>query len=647
MEDIQGEGGGGYLKSNAYINPALSVSTHDLSSNGKVFRGCNDFEVVEASNTSSVGQTFRTFADWSRSKARKICSKKTLYRRLPILSWLPQYTTEKAVGDLVAGITVGLTVIPQALAYSNIAHLPLQYGLYTSFLGCFIYIFLGGCKDVPFGPTAIVSIITYETVGDKGAEHATLLCLLTGAIQLLMGLFGFGFIIDFVSGPVASGFTSAVALIILTSQVKDLLGITAPGSVFIHTWSNIFKNIHQTKVGDAVLGFLCILSLLILRLGSQIPISTTSEDGKPRTPIKIWRNRLLWFIATSRNAILVVASGSIGYYYYKTGHVPFSLIGYVPQGLPNLQMPKFEYEKIEGNSTVVVTFKDMVSDLGSGIIIVPLLALLENIAICKAFANGKTVDSTQEFLAMGICNILNSFVQAFPASGSLSRSAVQHSSGSRTPLCSVYAGILVVLALLFFTPCFYFIPKAALAAVLIAAVIFMVEVKVVKPMWRTKKSDLIPGLGTFIACLILPLERGVFIGVAINLIFILHQAARPKITIERLKTKNGFEYLMLTPDRCLIFPSVDYVRNLVTKYSTKEKIVVLDCSYIYGADYTAACVIQILTADFASRKQPLIFYNLKPSVSAVFEGLSPKDFVVVYNEDELERLIEHKSFVIK
>lgn len=121
-----------------------------------------------------------------------ICSKKTLYKRLPILTWLPQYTTEKAIGDLVAGVTVGLTVIPQALAYSNIAHLPLQYGLYTSFLGCFIYILLGGCKDVPFGPTAIVSIITYETVGDKGPEHATLLCLTTGVIQLLMGSCGFG-----------------------------------------------------------------------------------------------------------------------------------------------------------------------------------------------------------------------------------------------------------------------------------------------------------------------------------------------------------------------------------------------------------------------------------------------------------------------
>lgn len=647
MEDIQGEGGGGFLRSNAYVNPALTVSANSLSANGKMFKGCNDFEVVDVSNITNSSQKFSGIFDWSRTRATKMCSKKTINRRLPILTWLPQYTTEKAVGDLVAGITVGLTVIPQALAYANIAHLPLQYGLYSSFLGCFFYILLGGCKDVPFGPTAIVSIITYEAVGDLGPEHATLLCFLSGIIQLLMGMFGFGFIIDFVSGPVSSGFTSAVALIILTSQVKDLLGIAVPGNVFIRTWSNIVMNIHQTNKWDAVIGILCIFSLLMLRLGSQIPVSSTTEDGKPKSAFQIWRNRLFWFIATSRNAILVVVCGFIGHYYYNTGNVPFTLIGYVPRGLPNLELPKFGYEKVVGNSTVTVTFQEMVSNLGSGLIVVPLLGLLENIAICKAFADGKTIDSTQEFLAMGICNIVNSFVQAFPGSGSVSRSAVQRSSGSRTPLCSIYAGTLVVLALVFFTPCFYFIPKASLAAVLIAAVIFMVEVKVIKPMWRTKKSDLIPGLGTFIACLVLPLEQGVFIGVAINLIFILHQAARPKINIERLKTKKGYEYLMLTPDRCLIFPSVDYVRRLVTKYSTTGKIVVLDCSYIYGADYTAACVIQILTADFASRNQPLIFYNLKPSVSAVFEGLSPKDFIVVYNEDELENLVENKSFVIK
>ncbi|KAL3273305.1 hypothetical protein HHI36_014756 [Cryptolaemus montrouzieri] len=432
-------------------------------------------------------------------------------------------------------MTVGLTVIPQSLAYASIAHVPLQYGLYTSFLGCLIYIFIGSSKDVPFGPTAIVSLMTYRTICEYGPEYAVLLSFLTGATQFVMGILGLSFMIDFVSGPVASGFTSAVALIILTSQVKDLLGIPVTGTVFIETWSSIFRNIHYTRFWDAVLGTVCITSLLTLRIGSKIPLSAIDKNGVKRTKFHIWGSRFLWFISTSRNAILVVICGYMGYYFFEKGNVPFTLIGYVPGGLPQVQIPPFGYEKKEGNKTVYIGLYEMVSTMGSGIVVVPILGLLENIAICKAFAHGKTIDSTQEFLAIGVCNIANSFVQSFPASGSVSRSAVQHFSGSRTPLCGLYTGTIVILALIWFTPCFRFIPRATLASVLIAAVIFMVEVKVIKPMWRSKKKDLIPGLGTFIACLALPLEIGIFLGVGINLLFILHQAARPKITVEQLK----------------------------------------------------------------------------------------------------------------
>lgn len=202
-----------------------------------------------------------------------------------------------------------------------------------------------------------------------------------------------------------------------------------------------------------------------------------------------------------------------------------------------------------------------------------------------------------------------------------------------------------MLSLLFLTQYFFYIPKPALAAIIIAAVIFMVEVNVVIPMWKTKKSDLIPGIGTFVACLVLRLEIGILVGIGINILFILYHAARPKIAIENQVTREGVEYLLLTPDRCLIFPSVDYVRNLVTKHSIKQAIpVVIDCSHIYGADFTAAKVVECLTQDFSSRKQPLFFYNLKPSVVAIFNGLQPKDFVGYHSEEELDNLIRaHKK----
>lgn len=191
-----------------------------------------------------------------------------LYKRLPILSWLPKYNSEDIVGDAVAGITVGLTVIPQALAYSNIAGLPAAYGLYGSFLGCLVYILLGTCKDVPMGPTAICALLTYQ-VAQGDVYKAILLAFLTGVVQICMGFMKLGFLIDFVSGPVSSGFTSAVSLIIVTSQVKDVLGVHAQGSTFVQIWTTIFQDIHNTRLWDTCLGIACIAILLVMRVSTN------------------------------------------------------------------------------------------------------------------------------------------------------------------------------------------------------------------------------------------------------------------------------------------------------------------------------------------------------------------------------------------
>nr|CAD7402685.1 unnamed protein product [Timema cristinae] len=584
----------------------------------------------------STKEQMKALVPWLKDKTRRAFTKKLLYKRLPVLSWLPRYSSADALGDAVAGITVGLTVIPQSLAYSNIAGLPAQYGLYGSFLGCFLYIVLGSCKDVPMGPTAIISMLTYQTTKGLDPAFAVLLCFLMGCVEVLMGLLGLGFVIDFISGPVSSGFTSAAALIIVTSQVKDVLGITSSGNTFIEMWGSLFQQVGDTRLGDTVMGSVCIIVLLLMRYMTMLKVGP--KEPEQQTMMQRVINKSLWLIGTSRNAVLVIICGLVGYQLSRQGEAPFKLIGYIPPGLPAFQLPPFGFIR---DSNTTVTFYEMTTSLGWGILILPLVGLLENIAICKAFSNGKPVDASQELLALGISNIGNSLVQGFPGSGSLSRSAVNNSSGVRTPMGGLYTGVLVLVALLFFTPCFYFIPKASLAAIIIAAVIFMVEVHVVIPMWKTKKSDLIPGIGTFVGCLVFPLELGILIGIGINIMFILYHVARPKIAIEKCLSPEGAEYLLLTPDRCLIFPSVDYMRNLVTKHSIKQAVpVVIDCSHIYGADFTAAKVIECLTHDFSLRKQPLFFYNLKPSVVAIFKGLQPKGFVVFQSESELDDLIK-------
>lgn len=364
---------------------------------------CFFVSVVEERKRSTTIEVIKNAIPRIQQKIKRTCTKKTLYKRLPILTWLPKYNNQDFLGDLVAGITVGLTVIPQSLAYSNIAGLPAEYGLYGSFLGCFVYILLGSCKDIPVGPTAILSLLTHQAIGDRGPQYAILLCFLCGVVQLFMGFFGLGFLVDFVSGPVSSGFTSAVALIIVTSQVKDILGISTSGTTFLEQWMSIFGEIHNTCTWDAILGIGCIIVLLSMRVCFQfysfsfyyttflqllasIKLGEANENdtknAQPSTFQKVI-NKLLWLVGTSRNAILVVICGVIGYMFNVSGEPPFKLIGYIPAGLPEVKLPPFS--ATYGNTTE--SFMDMISNIGSGIVVVPLIALLENIAICKAFGN--------------------------------------------------------------------------------------------------------------------------------------------------------------------------------------------------------------------------------------------------------------------
>jgi len=639
-----------YLSASGYSlrgsNYSINIPQDGIINPG--YRGSSEFMLDEEEPKSTTEQ-IKEIPSKLKKKAQNAFRKKNIYKRIPIFNWLPKYNKEDAIGDVIAGITVGLTVIPQALAYAGIAHLPAAYGLYGSFLGCFIYIFLGSCKDVPMGPTAIASLLTLQVA--KGSwQKAVILCFLTGCIELLMGIFGLGFLIDFVSGPVSSGFTSAVALIIFTSQVKDIFGIESSGGTFVQMWRSIAENMHAVRIGDTIMGLSCIVVLLLMRLLPNIKIGPKNDDEKNAFHKII--NKTLWLVGTARNAIIVVIGGAIAAYFYNKGNTDLLImIGEIPAGLPSFQIPPFSIPAVVNETTGEIieeglNFMDLISELGSGLVVIPLIALLENIAICKAFANGKTVDATQELIAIGTANIANSFVQGYPGTGALSRGAVNNASGVRTPMGSLYTGILVILSLLFFTPYFFYIPKAGLAGIIIAAVIFMVEVRVVKPMWRSKKTDLIPGLAAFIACLVLPLEIGILVGIGLNILFILYHASRPKIHMEKAITPNkGIKYLLLTPDRCLIFPSVDYVRNLINKQGLRTQVpVVIDCTHIYGADFTAAKVVETLVKDFNTRRQPIIFFNLKPSVCGVFEGVS-LDFKLYYDYEALELAIEDLNII--
>ena len=249
-------------------------------------------------------------------------------------------------------------------------------------------------------------------------------------------------------------------------------------------------------------------------------------------------------------------------------------------------------------------------------------------------------------VALGICNLFGSFVQSMPVTGSFSRTAVNCASGVKTQMGGLYTGALVLLALGLFMPYCAYIPKASLAAVIITAVIFSVEYEVVRPMWRSKRIDLIPAFTTFFCCLFWALEYGILVGVGVQIVFILYNAARPSVVIEVQDLHPGKRFLWTSPDRALSFPSINYVRNVINKAAIRPPCngipVVLDCTHISSADFTAAKGFKAMITDFKARNQPLIFYNTHSSVLDTFVGANVEEFVVVHSLEELHTNLHGK-----
>ncbi|CAD1470177.1 unnamed protein product [Heterotrigona itama] len=552
---------------------------------------------------------------------------KFVKKRIPITGWLPNYNSEKFLNDAIAGITVGLTVMPQGLAYATLAGLEPQYGLYSAFMGAMVYIVFGSCKDITIGPTALMALMTHEYVQGRNADFAILLAFLCGCLQILMAFLRL----------VTVGFTSATSVIIVVSQLKGLLGLRISSQGFLDTLTKVLQNIHWINWWDTGMSLSCITILLLFRKMKDIKLCSNNE--KPNRYQRILM-KMIWLLSTARNAVIVIICSTIAYKLNSTEHgSPFILTGPVRSGLPSFGLPPFS-TRVKNET---LTFTEMCSELGASIALVPIIGVLGNVAIAKAFANGGKVDATQELITLGICNVLGSCASAMPVTGSFSRSAVNHASGVKTPMGGLYTGILILLALSLLTPYFYFIPKASLSAVIICAVIYMIEYQVVKLIWKTSKKDLIPMFVTFLFCLIVGVEYGILLGVGINLMFLLYPSARPTIHVDKCKTTSGADYLLVTPGNSLYFPAVDFIKKSVGNAGIKQGScqvpVVVDCRYILGADFTAAKGIATLINEFNNRKQGLYFYNPRSDVIAVLKGACGEEFQYISTQDELSYLL--------
>ncbi|XP_054284066.1 sodium-independent sulfate anion transporter-like [Macrosteles quadrilineatus] len=528
-----------------------------------------------------------------------------LRQRVPIVQWLPTYALGDAACDVIAGITVGLTLMPQAIAYAGLAGLGPQYGLYSGWVGCLVYIVFGSTKQISLGPTALVSLLTFTYTHDLNADMAVFLCFISGCVELLFGILHLGFLVDFVSVPVVSGFTSAAALIIASAQLKSLFGLKYNTEAFLDTWTAFFSHIHETRPGDLILGVICIGTLLSLRTLKDFRVGNPENKEEHKVI-----NGIIWFLSTGRNALVVLMCSIVAFLFQQNEWTPFKLTGKIEAGLPTIGFPPTSTE-INGRQ---LGFTEMITELGAGVVVVPLIALISNIAIAKAFANGKRVDATQEMIALGLCNILGSFARSMPVAGAFSRSAVNNASGVRSPMGGLYTSVLILLALGLLTPFFFFIPRASLAAVIMCAVLFMIDLQIIKPMWTSNRRDLVPALVTFIACLLVGVEKGLVIGVAIDVLILLYFNARPRVSID--KVQGSPIYWVVQPHGSLLFPAVDYVWDkIVTKVKEGEPTtLVLDCSYILHTDFTAAKGVSSMIADVKKQGVQVILLNATDTV---------------------------------
>ncbi|NWH41264.1 S2611 protein, partial [Chloropsis hardwickii] len=344
-----------------------------------------------------------------------------------------------------------------------------------------------------------------------------------------------GFLLDFISCPVIKGFTSAASITISFNQVKNILGLQGiPRQFFLQVYETL-RRVGETRAGDAVLGLTCLAALAGLRaMKSRLPQAAPAEPLAVRVS-----HRIVWISATARNALVVLFAGLVAYSFQVLGCQPFRLTGSIPQGLPAFRPPPFSLAAPNGT----VPFQSMVQDMGVGLAVVPLMGLLETIAIAKAFGRavptGSRTQQRLSFISSGVANVLGSFVSSYPITGSFGRwVAAGHSLGLLTPGCQCPwlrgpprpAGALVLLSLAYLTSLFYYIPKAALAAVIIAAVVPMFDAGIFRTLWRVKRLDLVPLCVTFLLCF-WEVQYGIVAGVLVSGVLLLYSIARPPIKV--------------------------------------------------------------------------------------------------------------------
>ncbi|MBQ0732928.1 SulP family inorganic anion transporter [Aquimarina celericrescens] len=532
-----------------------------------------------------------------------------LKRYFPIFEWLSSYKKSYLSGDISAGLTVGIMLIPQGMAYAMIAGLPPVFGLYAALLPQIVYAIMGTSRQLAVGPVAMDSLLVASGLGalalsgiNEYIAMAVFLALFMGSIQLVLGLFRMGFLVNFLSKPVISGFTSAAAIIIGLSQLKHLLGTEIERSNQVHILlQNALKTIDQTNIFTLVIGIASIILIKgIKKINKRIPA-----------------------------ALAVVVIGIVGIYLSGLNDLGVKIVGAVPKGLPEFGVPSIDYSRISELVPIALTLA--------------FIAFMEAISVAKAVEEKHTdyeVDANQELIALGTSNIIGSLFQSYPTTGGFSRTAVNDQAGAKTGIAAIVSAIVVGLTLLFLTPLFYYLPNAVLAAIIMVAVFGLIDITYPIQLFKDRKDEFVLLIITFLITLTVGIKEGILLGVLISLLLLVYRTSKPHIAIlGKIKDTNYFkninrfsndieipkDILIIRFDGQLYFGNKDYFKKELYKHIDQKgdslKKIILNAEAINYIDSSAMLMLQQVIDELKSKGiQFLIAGAIGPTRDIIFSS---------------------------
>ncbi|MFZ1339685.1 MAG: sulfate permease [Paracoccaceae bacterium] len=551
-----------------------------------------------------------------------------LRRHMPVLTWGRDYRAETLQADLLAAVIVTIMLIPQSLAYAMLAGLPPEAGIYASILPILLYAVFGTSRALAVGPVAVVSLMTAAAVGDVAAQGtagyaaaALTLAFLSGTMLLVMGLFRLGFVANFLSHTVVSGFITASGILIAASQLKSILGISAEGDTLPELLPSLLSHLPQTSLLTLLIGVVAVVFLFWVRKGGLKRALIARGFGPRLADIAGKAGPVAAVLVTTA---VVWALGLDGW--------GVAIVGEVPQSLPPFTMPDLS--------------TDLVGKLFLPALLISIIGFVESISVAQTLAAKKRqrIDPNQELIGLGAANLGAAFTGGYPVTGGFARSVVNYDAGAATPAAGAFTAVGLAIAAVAMTPLIHYLPKATLAATIIVAVLTLVDFSALKRSWRYSRADFAAVLATIVVTLGWGVEAGVSAGVILSLLLFLYKTSRPHVAevglvpgtehfrnIHRHAVLTDPTLVTLRVDESLYFANSRHLEDLMLNRVAADcpvKNVVLMCTAVNEIDLSALEALEAINTRFRSMG---VGFHLSEVKGPVMDRLKKTDFLAHLN----------------